>query len=164
MEFDGFCGAAPANPCRSFFDVKYSPAVAGAVTRNTKRPADLAARYGGEEFVAVLPNTPAEGAVNLAEMIRNDVLCLLIPHQQSPANDYVTLSLGVASVIPLAAHGPEILIKAADTALYDAKAQGRNRVVFKRVPCPGIPGRKRKNMKVRTVTIDSRVALPVYWR
>ncbi len=95
-----------------------------------KRPADLAARYGGEEFAALLPNTPLAGAVHVAEVIRHFVKALALPHPHSANCDRITISLGVASVIP-SPHlmGVELLLQAADQALYQAKAEGRDRVV-----------------------------------
>jgi len=100
--------------------------VATALRHTVKRPADLVARYGGEEFVVILPNTKAEGAVQVGAAIRNAIRDLQIIHLNSP-NEYVTLSLGVASTIPHPQSSPFRLIAAADQALYKAKAQGRDR-------------------------------------
>ncbi len=105
-------------------------AVAQKVNKTIRRPADLAARYGGEEFVVILPNTNATGAVDMAESIRKKVLELKIPHAHSDVDRYVTLSLGVSCVIPDEKRLPAALIKAADKALYEAKAQGRNRSIL----------------------------------
>lgn len=105
--------------------------VAQAIRRSVKRPADLAARYGGEEFAVILPNTNAEGAVLLAENIRKAVQHLKIIHARSPVSGYVSLSLGVASIIPFQEFAPETLIEMADKALYEAKKHGRNRVILK---------------------------------
>ena len=103
--------------------------VARAIKHCLKRPADLAARYGGEEFVALLPDTPLAGAVHVAEQIRQSVKALAIPHQQSFNSNHITISLGVACVIPNSqSMEPELLIQAADKALYQAKAEGRDRV------------------------------------
>lgn len=93
----------------------------------THRPADLAARYGGEEFVIMLPNTELAGAVRVAESIRSRMRRLAIAHINSPVKPRVTLSLGVASEIPASHVSPESLIRAADLALYQAKAMGRDR-------------------------------------
>ncbi len=103
--------------------------VAACIGAAVRRPADLPARYGGEEFVAVLPNTTAEGAENIAQTIRRQVHALGKEHAQSDASDCVTLSLGVATVIPPQnGVAPEALLQAADAALYRAKETGRNRV------------------------------------
>ena len=107
--------------------------VAQTIHRNIKRPADLAARYGGEEFAVILPNTSTEGAVLLAENIRKAVQRLKIVHVQSPLGGYVSLSLGVAGIVPSGKFAPETLIEFADKALYEAKKHGRNRVVLKTV-------------------------------
>ena len=103
--------------------------VASVLQTSIKRPADLAARYGGEEFAIILPNTSADGAVELAQKICERVHALQIPHEKSSASDYVTLSMGVASRIPQPRTEPETLVNEADRALYQAKEQGRNRVI-----------------------------------
>ncbi|HIK53021.1 MAG TPA: CHASE2 domain-containing protein [Oscillatoriales cyanobacterium M59_W2019_021] len=101
-------------------------AVASAIARAVKRPADLAARYGGEEFAIVLPNTDFKGAVQVAQLIQQEVERLQIPHESSPVSPYVTLSLGIACQIPSAQNSPKALVVAADRALYRAKERGRN--------------------------------------
>lgn len=90
---------------------------------------DMVARYGGEEFVIVLPETSLDQAVSVAERVRRAVEDLKIPHPNSEVSDYITVSIGVTSIIPR--RGLEIseIIKRADTALYRAKREGRNRVV-----------------------------------
>ncbi|HEY9853447.1 MAG TPA: diguanylate cyclase [Leptolyngbyaceae cyanobacterium] len=104
--------------------------IALAATRAAKRSADLVARYGGEEFAIILPNTPAEGAIQVAQAIREQMRQLMIPHIASDVNEYVSLSLGVCSVVPMGDRSPETLIAAADRALYQAKTQGRDRIIF----------------------------------
>jgi diguanylate cyclase (GGDEF)-like protein len=103
--------------------------VAKAFSLAARRPGDLVARYGGEEFAVILPNTPVQGAVQLTKKIQNHLSTFQIPHAHSQVSDYVTLSLGVSGLIPSAGTTPEALIKAADQALYEAKAKGRNQVV-----------------------------------
>jgi diguanylate cyclase (GGDEF)-like protein len=105
--------------------------VARAITESVRRPADLVARYGGEEFAVILPNTESAGAVLVAESIRKRVQALAIVHATSTASKYITLSLGVASVIPLPSSLSATLILAADKALYQAKASGRDAVVLR---------------------------------
>ncbi|MFB2894982.1 diguanylate cyclase domain-containing protein [Aerosakkonemataceae cyanobacterium BLCC-F50] len=101
--------------------------VAKAIRETVNRPADLVARYGGEEFAVILPNTSAETAFDIAERIRTKVKGLQIAHCKSPIAQYVTLSLGVSSIVPHRESSPEELIATADRALYRAKEQGRDR-------------------------------------
>ncbi|NJL23419.1 MAG: PleD family two-component system response regulator [Leptolyngbyaceae cyanobacterium SM1_3_5] len=102
--------------------------VAQVLRSSLKRPADLAARYGGEEFTIVLPNTNLGGAEQVAEQIREQVATLAIPHAQSDRG-HVTLSLGVACLIPQPDLEPIALLQMADQALYAAKSAGRDRVM-----------------------------------
>lgn len=104
--------------------------VAGVIQRTLKRSSDIAARYGGEEFAAVLPGTDLKGAIKIAKLIQENVIGLNIKHEGSKVLDCVTVSLGVASVIPSLDSHYEELIKKADTALYQAKRCGRNRVAI----------------------------------
>ena len=105
--------------------------VAATIGDCARRPADLTARYGGEEFVVLLPNTPPDGTRHMAETIRRAVCGMELAHADSDAGEHVSLSLGAASVIPTPVHGANaVLIRAADRALYEAKAAGRNRVVL----------------------------------
>ncbi len=103
--------------------------VAAALHQCINPKIELIARYGGEEFAAVLPNKDLKNALELAEQIRTQVAALQIPHAQSKVNPYITMSLGVATLIPTAETTPAQLIANADEALYVAKAGGRNRVV-----------------------------------
>lgn len=100
--------------------------VASCLKSVVTRPEDLNARYGGEEFVVVLPNTSIEGAKRVAERIRS--LIATTPFKASGTTLYITVSLGIASVIPSDVDGQDTLFKKADDALYQAKEGGRNRV------------------------------------
>lgn len=102
--------------------------VAAALSQALRRPADFLARYGGEEFAAVLPGTGLEGALVLAEQMRAQVEGLAIPHATSTVTTVVTVSLGVAATLPRNHDAPQAVLAAADTALYQAKQAGRNRV------------------------------------
>jgi diguanylate cyclase (GGDEF)-like protein len=102
--------------------------VARTVQIASQRPADLTARYGGEEFAVLLPATEREGAVIVADRIRQEVEQLGILHASSEIHDVVTVSMGVATLVPSLDISPLELLSKADKALYQAKAGGRNRV------------------------------------
>ena len=102
--------------------------VARAIEETLKRPGDFCARYGGEEFIVVLPATPPDGAMLIAEEIRKNIVNLQIPHEKSLPSCRVTISLGVATTKEIDAISHEELTKQADMALYMAKEKGRNRV------------------------------------
>ncbi|MEE3717237.1 AAA-like domain-containing protein [Tumidithrix elongata RA019] len=105
--------------------------VASAIHNCLKRPGDLAARYGGEEFAVILPQTDTDGAVKIAEVIRQAIRNLAIPHANSRVGSgIVTSSLGIISAIPHAESDRHSLLLAADEALYQAKQQGRDRLVL----------------------------------
>jgi diguanylate cyclase (GGDEF)-like protein len=109
-------------------------AIAKTICQNVKRPSDLAARYGGEEFVVILPETDSNGAVHVAQRIRFQVEQLQMEHKNSLAHQYVTLSLGISTLIPSPNLPRERLIALADKALYEAKKQGRNRAILEANP------------------------------
>ena len=102
--------------------------VAIGLEEGIHRETDFLARYGGEEFSVVLPDTELDGAVTVAETMRETIESLEIPHAKSKVCDFVSISIGVSSVVPLQGTEPDILIGAADQALYKAKENGRNRV------------------------------------
>jgi diguanylate cyclase (GGDEF)-like protein len=104
--------------------------VAAAMGGVVKRTTDLLARYGGEEFVVVLAATDAAGAITVAVRLLSAVEEMKIPHAASPVAPVVTISLGVATVWPRPGDEPHEVVARADTALYQAKKHGRNRVVI----------------------------------
>jgi diguanylate cyclase (GGDEF)-like protein len=101
--------------------------IAQAVASGLRRPVDLLARYGGEELVVVLPSTPLQGARAVAETIIDKVREAGIAHGASTIAPYVTVSIGAASMVPDEKAQPNDLVAIADSALYKAKAAGRNR-------------------------------------
>ena len=103
--------------------------VAKCIGEHLRRPADSAARYGGEEFLVVLPDTAPQGAAAIAEEIRIAISELHIEHAASEFG-HVTASIGAAAWTP--EHDGDVteVIRAADQALYDAKATGRNKVTL----------------------------------
>ena len=100
--------------------------VADEVRNSIMRTTDLLARFGGEEFVGVLPNTSGEAAEKVGERARKAVEIRQIPHAGS-RHGVVTISVGIATVVPAFDSEVNSLIEAADAALYRAKAEGRNR-------------------------------------
>ena len=115
---------------------KIARIIAGGVSRK----ADAVARYGGEEFTVILPDTNADGARNRAEIIRKGIaedLNFIWEGKQLQ----VTVSIGVATVAPAGRVLPDDMIATADKALYEAKRNGRNTVVFRECvakPAPGV--------------------------
>lgn len=107
--------------------------LAGLCSQSVRDDSDLVARYGGEEIVIILPGCNEDNAVRVAEDLRRRVERLALAHPNSLAGPTVTVSVGVGVApggTPLAS--PELLIGAADAAMYDAKRRGRNRVVARR--------------------------------
>jgi diguanylate cyclase (GGDEF)-like protein len=104
--------------------------VAMSMRSTVRRSGDLVARYGGEEFAIVLPNTDALGAVSVGENVRSAIKGLQITHEASAVCPYVTVSVGVSTIIPNSENDFQALINAADRALYQAKSQGRDRVTM----------------------------------
>jgi diguanylate cyclase (GGDEF)-like protein len=103
-------------------------AVGETLSLVTLGEAVLVARYGGEEFALLLPGLDIERASTLADDARRAIEDLCINHSESPCG-YVTVSIGVESIVPDRYQEPAALIEAADIALYEAKRRGRNAVV-----------------------------------
>jgi diguanylate cyclase (GGDEF)-like protein len=104
---------------------------AAAMRRSAGRPQDLVARYGGEEFAILLPQLGAAGAERVAAKLQAEMEILAIPHALAPGRGVLTLSMGVAEMVPHDAATPADLVQAADTLLYEAKAAGRGRYRLK---------------------------------
>ncbi len=108
--------------------------VAWALQSGLCRASDVLARYGGEEFVAVLPNTDEHGAAELAATFHTRVQELALPHSESPVSPIITISIGIASVIPNRSLSPSQVVAMADEALYRAKQAGRNQSALAEPP------------------------------
>ncbi|MES9860471.1 MAG: diguanylate cyclase [Candidatus Thiodiazotropha sp. LLP2] len=104
--------------------------VTKALVDSLYRPNDRLARYGGEEFVLVLTNTNSHGAMLVAERLCKAVETLRITHQQSTVSDWVTISIGAATTSPSHERMSQELVRQADDALYQAKAEGKNRCIL----------------------------------
>ncbi|WP_316964626.1 diguanylate cyclase domain-containing protein [Acaryochloris sp. CCMEE 5410] len=127
-EIDGFetyvdtYGHIQSDQCLSQVD--------NAIHQSLNRPADLTTRYGGGKIAALLPNTSLEGSLHIAEKIRGAVAALAIPHQSNAFSDVITISLGIASVLPCTQlMGAGSFYQSADKALSKAKAEGGDRIV-----------------------------------
>ena len=118
--FNDGCGHSAGDDCLR--------RVAEALASAPGDPACLVARFGGEEFAALLPGQGEAEALHLAERMRRAVAELAIPHPASEAAGHVTISAGVASLVPGEGEDAKLLVDAADRALYAAKEAGRNRV------------------------------------
>lgn len=103
--------------------------VAAALQSHALRPTDIAARFGGEEFVLLFAETAAGTALKLAESVRSHVESLELPNPRSSTSSWLTVSVGVATIIPSQRDEVESFFVAADRAMYQAKEAGRNRVV-----------------------------------
>jgi diguanylate cyclase (GGDEF)-like protein len=95
---------------------------------SAQRSSDIVARYGGDEFAVILPHMKKEDALDFAEQLRRRVLDMAFPHEYSSVVPYLTISLGVATIIPSEQSSIDELINAADQALYEAKKE-HNKVV-----------------------------------
>jgi len=103
--------------------------IGGILNRQAFRPGDMAFRVSGEEFFLILPQTEVEGALKVVARFQDNLSELVLPHQTSPISDRVTVSVGVATMIPDSDSIPDMLLCEADRALYHAKKKGRNCVV-----------------------------------
>ncbi|WP_107668656.1 diguanylate cyclase domain-containing protein [Cyanothece sp. BG0011] len=103
--------------------------VAATIAKATLRPADLVARYGGEEFAVILPDTPYEGAKQVAQRILESLRSLKLPHEASEVKPYVTMSLGVGTINPSAQTKANYFVDEVDEVLFKAKKQGRDRLI-----------------------------------
>jgi diguanylate cyclase (GGDEF)-like protein len=101
--------------------------IASHLESKLNRPSDLLARYKGSEFVSILPKTDKEGALHVANILIQSIAELNILHQYSATANHVTLSIGVASIVPSALFHTEDLITLAKNSLYEAKYEGRNK-------------------------------------
>ncbi len=114
--------------------------IANFLNNNMNRSGDFLARYGGEEFCIIMPETNINGAVTFAEKIHSGVRDLKIPNPGSEISKYLTISIGVASVIPGRDESCMDLLYTSDKALYNAKNDGRNIIrtkdVLERNPKP----------------------------
>jgi diguanylate cyclase (GGDEF)-like protein len=103
--------------------------VAQALNSTLYRSPDLLARYGGEEFAAILPQTDLEQALSVAVRMQAAIAQIQILHGGSSIASHLTISIGIASMIPLERLSPSVLLDEADRQLYQAKNQGRNQIV-----------------------------------
>lgn len=90
---------------------------------------NLVARYGGEEFVIILPNMNSNEAYEIAKQVKETIKNMQIKHASTTDEQYVTVSIGVGTLIPTQENEKEDLIQLADQAVYEAKSQGRNRII-----------------------------------
>ncbi|WP_417565944.1 diguanylate cyclase [Marinobacter sp.] len=107
--------------------------VADILASAMQRKSDMAARYGGEEFLLVLPGTSAEDAMSIAAAIREQIIAANIEHDCSPIEPFLTISIGISSVVPHGGLTMGDLVRASDRALYTAKGSGRNRFRYEPV-------------------------------
>lgn len=107
--------------------------VASKVKAMLNRPEDFLARYEGGKFIILLPETNMNGALQVAEMIRQGIETLQIPHEGSTTSGFVTTSSGVGTKIPFVWEDPFHFLKAVEQAMFDAKKSGRNQVIWNNV-------------------------------
>lgn len=102
--------------------------IASTIKSLVKRPGDFVARYGGEEFAIILPDTRMQGAFELMHELQKRIQDLHIPAADKSVSAFMTLSIGIASIVPSTTDELHDFVMAADAALYSAKNNGRNRI------------------------------------
>ncbi|MBU2954078.1 diguanylate cyclase [Marinobacter sp. F3R08] len=110
--------------------------VAASLSQAAQRKSDMAARYGGEEFLLVFPGTDRDAAMNIAASIRERILSANIQHESNPVEPFLTISIGISTVVPTNDLTMESLVSAADEALYKVKRSGRNNFGYQPVEAP----------------------------
>jgi diguanylate cyclase (GGDEF)-like protein len=103
--------------------------VAQTLSHAATRARDFFARFGGEEFMLILPETNQAAAIKVAERCRNLIFKEQIPHAKSEVGQLLTISLGIGAIIPSQQDTPMAFMEEVDRRLYQAKQQGRNRMV-----------------------------------
>lgn len=119
-QFNDFYGHAEGDVCLQ--------KIGKTLSESVKRKYECVARYGGEEFACILPNTSADEAYRLCEIIRKSIMNQNIPHEKSSIANVVTASFGISCASPSMDGSLDDFIKSADNAMYIAKKNGRNRV------------------------------------
>ncbi|HEX3727287.1 MAG TPA: diguanylate cyclase [Pirellulales bacterium] len=103
--------------------------VANVIQASIFRAGDFVARFGGEEFAIIMPGTDEQGAAALAERIRVRIKQLGLPHPKSSVSEYLTISIGLTTIIPSEYDSHLEFLREADIALYRAKANGRDQIM-----------------------------------
>lgn len=109
--------------------------IAEAIQSSLVWPAAMAARYGGEEFMVILPGHAMMAAIEQSRRIQDRLAEMQLQHAKSQVNPFVTLSMGLASIVPTAPRQEKVLVEMADMALYKAKKTGRNNFQCFENPC-----------------------------
>ena len=104
--------------------------VADVIGGVARRNSDLAARVGGEEFALILYDTVGDAALELAEQLQDEIKALGIPHNKSRVSDQITVSIGGSWCVPGPQFTSGLLVSDADSRLYSAKNNGRNRIAI----------------------------------
>ncbi|WP_458415025.1 diguanylate cyclase [Schinkia sp. CFF1] len=104
--------------------------IAEKVKSMLHRPEDFLSRYEGGKFIIILPETNMNGALQVAETIRQAIEAMQIPHAKSTTSEYVTFSFGVGTKIPFVWEDPFHFLKAVEQAMYSAKRCGCNQIIW----------------------------------